>query len=240
MIYLFTDGACRGNPGPGGWACICVLDDRVTELGGAANPTTNNQMELTAMMKGLAFLKEKACRGDVCIYSDSKYVLQGMIQWRHSWKKRGWKNKEGEEVKNLSEWKQIDQLMNELSDRIHWQYFYIPGHAGYAANERADQIACCFADGMDAHLFSGSRRDYFVHFESRLEEISSFDPQKISFSRPKTEKVYYLSYVGGQVYRDQTWAQCSSRVQGTSGAKYKKIKSSKEEKEVLKKWGVKI
>jgi ribonuclease HI len=134
-IELYTDGACSGNPGPGGWAY--VLRDGPTgkerEESGGQSETTNNQMELTAVIRGLKALK-RPCR--VALYSDSQYVLQGMESWMKGWKKKNWK-KSGGPIKNLELWKQLDELAS--IHRI--AYHHVRGHAGHPENERCDQLA---------------------------------------------------------------------------------------------------
>ncbi len=138
-VELYTDGACSGNPGPGGWAYILRDGPTRTEReasGGEAN-STNNRMELTAVIEGLRALT-RSCR--VELYSDSKYVLQGMESWMAGWKKNGWRRKsngKSEEVKNVDLWKALDDLMSKHDIRFH----YVPGHAGHPENERCDEMA---------------------------------------------------------------------------------------------------
>jgi ribonuclease HI len=142
-VYLFTDGACSGNPGPGGWAY--VLRDGPTskerEASGGLPVTTNNQMELTAVLEGLRAL-QRPCR--IELYSDSQYVLNGLKSWMKGWKKNGWrKGKNGkEEIKNVEIWKQLDQAI-AIHD-VHFHHVY--GHSGHPENERCDQLAVAAAE----------------------------------------------------------------------------------------------
>ncbi|MFO1064163.1 MAG: ribonuclease HI [Pirellulales bacterium] len=138
-VLLFTDGACSGNPGPGGWAFILrdvKTGQELTGSGGAAE-TTNNQMEMQAVIEGLKALK-KSCR--VQLHSDSKYVLQGLTEWMKGWKSRGWMRLEGgkkKPVKNVELWQELDQLIE-----LHAiSYHHVKGHAGHIENERCDQMA---------------------------------------------------------------------------------------------------
>ena len=146
VVSLYTDGACRGNPGPGGWAYI--LRDTVTsqerEGSGGELDTTNNRMELMAVIAGLSALK-RACR--VQLFSDSKYVLQGLETWMQSWKRNNWRRRTSEgtkPVKNDDLWKRLDELIN-----LHEvQFNHVRGHSGHAENERCDQLAVAAAEAV--------------------------------------------------------------------------------------------
>ncbi|MEA2103407.1 MAG: ribonuclease HI [Candidatus Cloacimonadota bacterium] len=133
-IKIFTDGACSGNPGPGGWGAILKHNDHSKRISGYSPKTTNNQMELTAVIKALEKLKESC---DIEIYSDSKYVIQGMSAWIFSWKKRGWKNSKKETVKNMDLWKKLDKLSNKHNVKWNW----VKGHDGHPENEECDKLA---------------------------------------------------------------------------------------------------
>jgi ribonuclease HI len=135
---LYTDGACSGNPGPGGWAYILKHPGtgKVREDSGGEAETTNNKMELTAAIRGLAALKQP-CR--VELYSDSKYVLQGLSEWIKGWKARGWRTASKEPVKNQDLWQQLDDLVQGRGHQIEWHW--VRGHAGDPGNERADALA---------------------------------------------------------------------------------------------------
>ncbi|MEM0926536.1 MAG: ribonuclease HI [Planctomycetota bacterium] len=134
-VALFTDGACSGNPGPGGWAFIlrCLQTDKELERSSGDPQTTNNKMELQAVIEGLKALKEPC---EVTLYADSSYVLQGMQSWIRGWKRRGWRRKEGP-VKNVDQWKELDRLMQSHTIR----YEHVKGHSGHLENERCDQLA---------------------------------------------------------------------------------------------------
>ncbi|MBW4551118.1 MAG: ribonuclease HI [Aphanocapsa sp. GSE-SYN-MK-11-07L] len=139
---LYTDGACSGNPGPGGWGVVAYLaDGSVHELGGAANPTTNNRMEMQAAIAALQLWRD-ADHLPVTLYTDSEYVKKGITEWIKGWKKRGWKNSQGRPVLNQDLWQQLDQLN---SPQVNWQY--VRGHSGNEGNDRCDEIARAFAIG---------------------------------------------------------------------------------------------
>ncbi len=138
-VYLFTDGACKGNPGPGGWAFILrhPASGKERELAGGHPETTNNQMELQAVIEGLKALSRPT---SVEIVTDSSYVAKGSSEWLPGWKKNGWKRKEGNQwkpVKNVEFWKILDDLLS----RHHVRFKLIKGHAGHAENERCDELA---------------------------------------------------------------------------------------------------
>ena len=133
-VSLYTDGACKGNPGKGGWGVLMRYGSHEKELFGGEAHTTNNRMELTAIIQGLAALKRPCA---VVIYTDSQYVKNGMEQWIHGWKKNGWKTAAKQPVKNEDLWQQLDQLAAQ--HQIQWQW--VRGHAGHAENERADALA---------------------------------------------------------------------------------------------------
>jgi ribonuclease HI len=133
-VTIYTDGACKGNPGPGGWGAWLSASGKERELFGGAPQTTNNRMELTAVIKGLSVLTRRC---SVAIYTDSEYVRNGITTWIHGWKKRGWRTADGKPVKNVELWQQLETLSNAHDVQWHW----VKGHAGDPGNERADQLA---------------------------------------------------------------------------------------------------
>ena len=134
IVEIFTDGACRGNPGPGGWGALLRYGKVERELKGAEPETTNNRMELMAAIQGLAALK-RHCQ--VHLTTDSQYVRQGITQWMPNWKRRQWRTADKKTVKNKDLWQQLDQLAQQ--HQVEW--FWVKGHAGHVENERADQLA---------------------------------------------------------------------------------------------------
>ena len=133
-VEIFTDGACRGNPGPGGWGVILRSNGREKELWGGEAATTNNRMELTAVIRALEALKRPSV---VRMYTDSQYVQKGITSWIHNWKRRGWRTAEKAPVKNEDLWRRLDELA--APHRIEW--IWVKGHAGHEGNERADRLA---------------------------------------------------------------------------------------------------
>ena len=133
-VHVFTDGACRGNPGPGGWGVILRYRDVERELWGGECPTTNNRMELTAVIRALEALK-RSCAVEVT--TDSEYVRKGITEWIHGWKRNGWKTAAKKPVKNADLWKRLDLLVG--THQIRWSW--VKGHSGHPENERADGLA---------------------------------------------------------------------------------------------------
>ena len=140
-VQLYTDGACSGNPGPGGWACLLIYKEKQKELSGGNAQTTNNQMELTAVIQGLTLLKEKCA---VDLYTDSKYVLEGATLWLDGWIQKGWKKADKKPVLNVEYWQQLLPLLQKHEITWHW----VKGHAGHPQNERVDQLACIQRDNF--------------------------------------------------------------------------------------------
>ena len=133
-VEIFTDGACKGNPGPGGWGVLLRYGTAEKELFGGEKTTTNNRMELMAAIQGLASLNE-SCK--VVLTTDSQYVRQGITQWIHGWKKKGWRNSAKQPVKNADLWQQLDKETERHTIEWHW----VKGHSGHQENEIADQLA---------------------------------------------------------------------------------------------------
>jgi ribonuclease HI len=141
-VLIYTDGACRGNPGPGGWGVWMRSGNHEKELFGGERMTTNNRMELTAVIEALASLKRRCT---VIIYTDSEYVRNGITSWIHGWKSRDWKTADRKPVKNVDLWQRLDALRG--AHDVDWRW--VKGHAGDPGNERADQLA---NRGVDAAL----------------------------------------------------------------------------------------
>ncbi|MBD2019418.1 ribonuclease HI [Leptolyngbya sp. FACHB-36] len=145
---IYTDGACSGNPGPGGWGTVVYFTDgTVHELGGHAPQTTNNRMEMQAAIAALEFLAAHKQSEAVILYTDSEYVKNGITQWINGWKKKGWKTSTGKPVLNQDLWQTLDALN---SKQIEWRY--VRGHTGNVGNERCDAIARAFALGRSLQL----------------------------------------------------------------------------------------
>jgi ribonuclease HI len=134
LVQIFTDGACKGNPGPGGWGALLRMGATEKELSGGEALTTNNRMELTAAIRGLQALK-RPCR--VLLTTDSRYVMDGLTKWIHGWRKNGWKTADKKPVKNADLWQEL--LAAAAPHRVEWKW--VKGHAGHDENERVDQLA---------------------------------------------------------------------------------------------------
>ena len=134
MVDIYTDGACKGNPGVGGWGALLQYDGKTRELYGGDARTTNNRMELTAVIRALEALKRR-CR--VRLHTDSQYVQLGITKWIHDWKRRGWRTSDKKPVKNADLWRELDELAGEHD--IEW--VWVRGHSGHDGNERADELA---------------------------------------------------------------------------------------------------
>jgi ribonuclease HI len=146
QVVIHTDGACSGNPGPGGWGAVLQYGDRERELTGGELGTTNNRMELMAAIQALEALK-KPCK--VELHTDSQYVMKGISEWIHNWKRRGWLTADKKPVKNDDLWKRLDQA--RLRHEVDWRW--VKGHAGHELNERADALA---REGMADTLAAAS------------------------------------------------------------------------------------
>ncbi|MDO8891433.1 MAG: ribonuclease HI [Sulfurimicrobium sp.] len=134
IVDVYTDGACKGNPGRGGWGALLRFRNQERELFGGELHTTNNRMELMAVIKALEALS-RPCRARV--HTDSQYVQKGISEWIHNWKRRGWRTADNKPVKNVDLWQELDQL----AVQHHLEWIWVKGHAGHEENERADQLA---------------------------------------------------------------------------------------------------
>lgn len=234
--FIYTDGACSGNPGPGGWGAIVLKPDQtVTELGGREVRTTNNQMELTGTIEALRHIHDIA--GPVTIYTDSVYVIRGITQWLWGWIRRGWKTAEGKDVINQELWQALarEVARRERLGSMDWKY--TRGHVGIPGNERCDAIAVAFTKGQPVRLFKGPVTAYGVDILAPPpdEPLPEMTAQK---KGDKKEAYSYLSLVGTIPMRHATWSECERRVKGQSGAKFKKTSSEADEMAVLKSWGI--
>jgi ribonuclease HI len=238
-IVVFTDGAAKGNPGPGGWGVVIVTPaGEVTELGGrAAETTTNNRMELTGAIRALSELR--AVPGALAIYTDSTYVIQGIRAWIHGWRKRGWKTATGGDVLNRDLWEQLDALVAARGrGTVAWHY--VRGHAGTPGNERVDEIADGLAQGVPITLYQGPLLAYSLAILDLPSDTdvpprtATTDARRGSSSKPYS----YLSVVDGQLERHSTWADCERRVKGRAGARFKKAMNQGDEAAILKNWRI--
>jgi ribonuclease HI len=237
QIVVFTDGAAKGNPGPGGWGAIIVTPDgEVTELGRrAAETTTNNRMELTGAIEALSALRSTP--GVLAIYTDSTYVIQGIGGWIFGWRKRGWKTAAGGDVLNRDLWERLDDLVTARGKGgVAWHY--VRGHAGIPGNERVDEIADGLAQGRPIELYRGPLIGYPYAILDLPSETGVPPRSASSGARAKGTPYSYLSLVDGQLARHATWAECERRVKGRAGARFKKAMSPTDEAAILREWRI--
>jgi ribonuclease HI len=221
MITIFTDGAARGNPGPGGWGAIVVFSDNVIELGGREDYTTNNRMELSAVISALERIEKEV---EINLYTDSAYVLNGATRWIKGWQLNNWKTSSKEDVLNKDLWQKLIPLT--LHKLINWKL--VKGHVGVPANERCDVIATSFADNKPVVLYNGSKSRYGVSLE-----VSPSLSNKTK-SKSKAKAYSYVSSVNGQIMVHKTWEECKARVSGVKNARYKKALSPEDEENIIK------
>lgn len=155
ITNLYTDGACSGNPGPGGWGAVAYFEDGAShELGGRDAATTNNRMEMQAAISALEFFADTSQTGPCVIHTDSEYLIKGITQWVNGWKKKGWKTAAGKAVLNQDLWEKLDRLNNQVQAQIKspvaWKH--VRGHSGNVGNERCDTIARGFSSGKPPQL----------------------------------------------------------------------------------------
>ncbi len=237
-ITIFTDGASKGNPGPGGWGAVIIFGEKndVTELGGGEKNTTNNRMELTGAIEALAYVstKSEAKNYSVILHTDSSYVINGITKWVKGWQLRSWKTSQKEDVLNQDLWKKLAAVIDEHNLRVEWKY--VGGHVGIAGNERVDEIATTFAEGRKPDLYHGTLSSYGIDVLNISHNSVKSAAKSGSSARSKMKAYSYVSMVGGKIETHKTWTECEARVKGKSGAKFKKAVSSAEEQEIINSW----
>jgi ribonuclease HI len=218
MITIFTDGSSRGNPGPGGWGAIILTPDTAVELGGREDHTTNNRMELQAVISALEFAKSER---EITVNIDSAYVVNGITRWVKGWIKNNWKTTTKDDVLNRDLWEKLEEAT--LHKVIDWKL--IKGHSGNPGNERCDVIATSYADKNPIVLYNGSRSRYGIDIS-----ISALPEAKKPKSKSKAHS--YVSLVDGAIVVHKTWEECKARVHGVN-AKFKKSVSPKDEEDII-------
>lgn len=218
-VMVYTDGACLGNPGPGGWGVrVLYAEGMVCERGGAVAATTNNRMELQA---AIVALQEVAQRAPVVVHTDSRYVIDGCTQWLAAWRRRGWVTTTQTPVKNRDLWMTLESLLHA---GVSWQHVY--GHRGHPQNERVDTIARGYAAGQPPALFcgrAGAPDDPVV-----LSASGAIIPAQAPGLTWPQGTVRYVSLVRGQLVLDRDWPACAARVHGVAGARYRKVRTREE------------
>lgn len=250
-VVVFTDGAAKGNPGPGGWGAVVLLGAAaVREFGACGGHTTNNRMEITAALTVLEWLAEAP--GDppasVTLVTDSTYVLRGVTEWVKNWKRRGWKTQDGGDVANRDLWERLDAVASACA---HLRWRHVPGHAGYPGNERADEIASTFALRKTPPLYCGPYDGYPHDLQSMpapgspmrsVRKAGAATGAKVGGKGTSKGGAAhsYVSMVDGVVATHRTWAECERRVNGRSGARFRKTTSAADEKSLIAEWGARL
>jgi len=231
-VTIYTDGASRGNPGPGGWGAILMTDKEVVELAGAEKKATNNQMELEAVVQALTYVLKKYKGYNVVLHADSAYVLNGISSWLDGWVRNNWLTATTKKpVENKMYWQTLLTLRDSLGKGL--RLVKVAGHSGHAYNDRCDELAVAAALGEDLRLFSGAVSGY----EKMLVDTPPKSPSKSKQQKAnsKASAYSYVSLVDGKVFSDKTWGACEKRVKGKS-AKYKKVFSKAEETELVQEY----
>lgn len=247
-VEIYTDGSSRGNPGPGGWAFVAIYPNstgeiRIDEVGGREIETTNNRMELQAVIEGIRFFDNYYPEHSIVeymIHLDSAYVLNGATKWLSGWQAKNWKTADRGEVKNVDLWQKMAVIIN--GKKITWDL--LPGHQGIYGNERCDVIATNFADSNKIDLYSGPIAGY-----DGAEEIINFnsnDPEAGHKSKTKSRRKVksktkknnaiaysYVSKVDGVIKIHETWEECKERVHRVKKAIYKKSISKDDEDSII-------
>ncbi len=230
-ITIFTDGAAKGNPGRGGFGVVISYADTVVELGAHKARTTNNEMELAAVV---AALKAVVADGNpVAIYTDSKYVVEGAKGWIFGWQKNGWKTKADTDVANKELWQELVPLLKKVA--VEWHK--VPGHVGIIGNERADTIASTFAEKGTFPLYSGPKAAYGHTIEDTTFDAAKAAERSDARKRSNQPAYSYISMVDGIIKTHKTWGECEARVKGKKGTRFKKSLDQNNEKEIIKDFG---
>lgn len=244
IAWVYTDGACSGNPGAGGWGfCLAFQNGgkvKVYEASDFAANTTNNKMEMEAVAQALRFLQSKKFTEKVLVFTDSSYVAQGLENWIWGWMRKGWKKADGSEVANVELWQSLHDLRSQFKEL---KLEVVPGHSEVAGNERVDQLAvAAYAEKKTVaprEAKDSSSLLYAAFSEAPLLRKNMKKDSKSSSSKSSKKKaLYYLSLLNGKLEKHKTWAECEARVKGATGAKFKKVTHASEEKEILKGWGL--
>lgn len=232
---IYTDGACSGNPGSGGWAAVILFPDgHLEELGGGEKNTTNNRMEISAAIAALEASRNAGIAGKIRIYTDSSLLLNGITKWIWGWLRRNWKTSQETDVANRDLWERLWRLVSPLRGKLEW--IHVKGHAGHDVNERCDRIAVSYSKNAPLKLYKGPAIGCGYSLLPPEEEPDTDSVAK-SAPRPKNEKdKFYISLVDGQFMRHNTWAECEKQVKGKRGARFKKVYSDEEARECLQEW----
>jgi ribonuclease HI len=233
-VIIFTDGSSLGNPGNGGWGALLIYKkmDEVIELGGSKPETTNNAMELTAIVSALSYALHNTA--SLHLFTDSQYAINGITKWMYGWAKNGWQNTEKEDIKNKRIWQTLYELVEQRGKHT-LHLHHVRGHVGIPGNERVDEIARFLAEGKHVPLYRGRLSEYPILDVLTLETNEGAVQKRTA----KGASAYsYLSLIDGVLAKHKTWAECEARVSGQK-AQFKKALSPEHEQEILTQWGVK-
>jgi ribonuclease HI len=238
-ILIFTDGSSRGNPGPGGWGAVVVANQRVVELGGGEAHTTNNRMEMQAVISAIDFLIEYellTLNFKCVVYTDSAYVVNGITKWVAGWKARGWLTLQKEQVLNRDLWEKLSYLLEDMpgDEKIQWRL--LKGHVGVPGNERCDQIATVFADKKKIKLYDGPLASYPIDIKSISHDADKSSARSQSKKHSSAKAYSYISKIDGKIAVDKSWQECEKRVKGVSGAKFKKSLNKFDEENIVREY----
>jgi len=247
-IIIYTDGSSLGNPGPAGWGAVILVPDqnnsklkiesekcKVIELGGREKSSTNNRMEMMAVIQALKIVQKRKFKAkNIEIYSDSAYLLNGITLWIYGWVKNNWQTKNGTSVLNKDLWEELYKVSNDLTFSYKINWIKVAGHSGIQLNERCDAIANSWAANNTTILFTGNLKDYQKLFgEITFQENSIKSKNK---KKNKKEAYAYVFNVDGKIGTVKTWADCQKKVTGKSKAKYQKVFSKTEEQDLIAQW----
>jgi len=232
-LVVFTDGSSLGNPGPGGWGALIISQklDELIELGGNKPQTTNNEMELTAILSVLAYAMHNTQH--IHIFTDSQYAINGIQGWMYGWERKGWITAQKEPVKNMEIWKELLRLVGERG-RNTLTFHHVSGHVGISGNERVDDIARGHAEGQMLDLYRGTLSGYPL---KDILEIPDLEKARTDKKKLQGKAYSYLSLLDGVLKRHTTWEDTKARVSGKK-AKFKKAISKEHEEEIKKEWGL--
>lgn len=243
IAWAYTDGACSGNPGIGGWAYIAGYHGpkgfRIVEGSNLESATTNNRMEMMAILKVMRHLKQSDFTKHVMCFTDSSYVANGLNSWVFGWAKNDWRKKDGSDVANADLWK---NLLGSKRDFDKFELLVVPGHSAVLGNEYVDHLAvAAYQQKMEIKVREVDDPSALTPAFSEiplLRENMEKSSSSSSSSSSKKKALFYMSYLEGKLEKHQTWKECEARVKGRSGAKFKKVTAPEEEATIKKGWGI--
>lgn len=244
-IVIYGDGACSGNPGPGGFGAILLFPDHsVVELAERYAQTTNNRMEISAVLKAIELILETpfiTTTDQIQIFTDSVYLIRGATQWMFGWKKKGWKNATNEPIANPDLWQLMDKILYQVkikNPKLKIEWNFVKGHAGIHGNERCDELAVAMSKNESIDLYQGPAERYHFDILQLPEKKPLPEMNKNRDSGEAKKAAWYLSLVNGVLKTHKTWPECEAVVKGRPGVKFKKVTSSDEEAQIKKLWGL--